>query len=696
MDSRRLEQCRRWLYSTRPILGRFLTRAALRALRRNLSRDSVRLLADALTKHEDTQIRKLVLETLHQVKTPHSINAFCESWFDSRHHALEKLLKWKQWVASKPIELQVFSALKTSQHKDLLSFGVPVVSPLFHAACDRDSEVSARATEILGNLKDVQQIEALCDQLTRMDPGPLHKLAVQKGYRPKDPAKRALFYFLTGQYEMYDGLDFDHSLLRACYETGESDVRHSIAARIRTSGRTELTEVLHGQREKRQLAEMTPREWETVVSVLRERKRYSDLWALVFEAPTEWSSEILRILHQANFRPASDWDRKAFDKLLKLRPAEGKHLRLYLPTPWCQSVLNTQEHGVRSLAMSPDGKKLAVVNSDTTTFLWNLGNVRTNTSITKRVGLALSVAFSPDGRTLAVGNADNVARIWDISNWRMNAAYRGHTDRISSIGISTDNSTIGTASYDKTVRLWDVKTHECRSVLTGHQQSVLALAFSPDCQYLATGSHDETARIWYIQGGGNRFTLTGKHGSICSVAFSPDGRTLATGSSDGTVRLWHVASGEIKAVLQGQKGSVMALTFSQDGTRLAAGSLDRSVAIWDVPSAKLKSLLRGHQDEVHAVAFLPDGKSLVSGSRDRTIRIWQIAEKKSLINMDHDDLEHIQHRASAASSSLEARPWHFSAALLRHRFRFDIELAEIAERVFGEFEIEIEDAPAAN
>lgn len=695
MDSRRLEKCRSWLYSKRPVLGRFQTRAALWALRRNLSPDSVRILADALTKHEDTQIRRLVLEVLDRLTTPLSINALCESWFDSRHRTLAELLRRRKWVASNPIELRVFSALKIGWHNDLLSLGVPGIPPLLHAASDRDSDVANRACDILGKLKDSDQIEAICDQLIRMDYGPMHKLAVQKGYRPKDPTKRALFFFLTGQYEMYEGLDFDHTLLRACYEAGDGVVRQSIAARIRTSGRTDLTEVLHGSKEKRQLTEMTPREWETVIAVLRERKRFSDLWALVFEAPPEWSSEILRMLKQANFRPASESDSTVFDKLLKLRPVEGKNLRLYLPTPWCQSVLSTQEHGVRSLAMSFDGKKLAAVNSDTTTILWNLSKRRSKTNISKRVGLALSAAFSPDGRTLAVGNTDNVARIWDISNWRMNAAFHGHTDRISSIGISVDNSTIGTASYDKTVRLWDATTHECLSILTGHHQSVLSLAFSPDCQNIATGSHDETARIWYLAGGATRFTLTGKLGSVCSVAFSPDGRTLATGSSDGTVRLWHVASGEIKAVLQGQKGSVMAVTFSQDGTRLAAGSLDRSVAIWDVSSAKLKSLLRSHQDEVHAVAFLPDGKTLVSGSRDRTIRIWQIAEKKALINMDRDDLEHIQHRASASANPQEARPWHFSAALLRYRFRFDIELAEVAERVFGEFEIEIEDAPAA-
>lgn len=694
MDARRLEKCRSWLYSARPFIGRFQSRFALWRLSRSRTPNCIRLLADALTIHGDQRTRNSILSILWRLQA-HQVDAVCEVWSEKRHSVLASFLKERKWIPSKPTDLRVLCALKIDQLNGVLKLGTSVVPALIHAARDVDPEIASRAGAILERLEDPELIEEFCERLTRMEYGNLHKIAVRKGFAPKNPGKRALFFFLTGQYERYDELDFDKAMLRACYEAGESDVRHSIADRIRTSGRTDLTEVLHGRREKRQLAEMTPREWETVVTVLRERRRYTDLWALAFESPPEWSSEILGILKNACFQPESECDAALFDRLLKLRPGEGKRSRLYVPVPWCKTVLNTEEHGIRSLAMSPDGKTLAAVNSDTSSILWILRNGWSRINLTRRMGLALNAAFSPDGKSLVVGNTDNTARAYETSGWRMIATCRGHSDRISGIAVSTDNATIGTAGYDNTARLWDLSDGKCRSVLRGHEQSVLALAFSPDGQTVATGSHDESARIWFVSGGGLKFVLTGNLGSVCSVAFSPDGRTLATGSSEGTVRLWHCATGEIKAVLQVQKGSIMTLAFSSDGARLAAGSLDKTVALWDIPSGKVKAVLTGHTDEVHAIAFSPDGKTLVSGGRDRTVRIWQIAEQKALISMTRDDLQHIQLQAAASMNPFDARPWHFTAALLRHRFRFDIELIEVAERVFGEFEIEIEDAKTA-
>jgi hypothetical protein len=38
------------------------------------------------------------------------------------------------------------------------------------------------------------------------------------GDAPHDSVQRALFYFLTGRWEEYGSLDFDHAFLRTVYE----------------------------------------------------------------------------------------------------------------------------------------------------------------------------------------------------------------------------------------------------------------------------------------------------------------------------------------------------------------------------------------------------------------------------------------------------------------------------------------------
>lgn len=83
--------------------------------------------------------------------------------------------------------------------------------------------------------------------------------------KPREPGRRALYLFLTGDRTGYEALDYDRSLLRACYEAADTDLRNRISTQIRNTGRADLMPVLHGNRQKRDLADLLC-EWETVVS----------------------------------------------------------------------------------------------------------------------------------------------------------------------------------------------------------------------------------------------------------------------------------------------------------------------------------------------------------------------------------------------------------------------------------------------
>ncbi|MBI4663163.1 MAG: WD40 repeat domain-containing protein [Verrucomicrobia bacterium] len=690
MDARQLERRQRQLYCSTPLIGWWRQRNAVKRLAGDGSTSAIRVLAKALIGHPDFQLRRTIAITFRHLDKADAINAFCGVWQETRHDALTAFLRERRWLATVPTELRVLTALKTGQRNVIASLGSSAIRPLFHAATDLDPDIASTALALLGDLRAQEAIDVFCDLLIASDHPALAKLAADKGYAPREQGPRALFFFLTGQMERFEALDFDFRLLRANYEAAEAPVRQRIAARVRFSGRAELAKAIQGGPQKRLVTEMSTREWEAIVSVLRQNKRYQDIWALIFEAHPEWASEGLGLLKQAGYRPATDTDCAAFDKLCKLRPTEGKRLRLFLPTPLCRTVIRMPAQGIRMLAFSPDGAALATVCSDTTAFLYDVFTGRLKEKLTRRIGLSSLVAFSPDGHKLATGNVDNTSRVWDVLTWQLRATLSGHTDKISALAFSPDGKVLATGSYDNTTRIWDLATHQCRAVLNGHRGAVLSMAFSPDGQTLATGSHDETVRVWYSEGGANKATFTGNLSSVCSLAFSPDGRTLATGSSDGAVRLWHVANGEIKSMFQGHLSSVMTLAFSPDGTRLATGSLDRKVRMWDLASGLLKANLEGHSDEVHSLAFSPDGKALATGSRDRTARIWEIAVSKPLIGMTQDDLRQIEIWAGGQANPEEARPWHFLAALLRYRFRFDIELGEVAGRVFNEFDIEIE------
>ncbi len=93
-----------------------------------------------------------------------------------------------------------------------------------------------------------------------------------------------------------------------------------------------------------------------------------------------------------------------------------------------------------------------------------------------------SVAFSPDGRRIVSGSYDRTLRLWDAATGQpIEAPLTGHTDVVRSVAFSPDGRRIVSGSNDRTVRLWDAATgRPIGQPLIGHEGHVTSVAFSPD------------------------------------------------------------------------------------------------------------------------------------------------------------------------------------------------------------------------
>jgi WD40 repeat protein/serine/threonine protein kinase len=147
-----------------------------------------------------------------------------------------------------------------------------------------------------------------------------------------------------------------------------------------------------------------------------------------------------------------------------------------------------------------------------------------------------SIAVSPDGSRLATGSYDGVLGIWDASGRRL-ARVEAHRGGIVCLGFSSDGQLVASGSDDRTARIFTLDGRPV-AVLRGHSTSVVSLAFHPGGHLLATGGFDKTVRLWDEHG---RPLATLRHeGNVERLAFSPDGSLLATGSFGGTAQLWPV------------------------------------------------------------------------------------------------------------------------------------------------------------
>ncbi len=305
--------------------------------------------------------------------------------------------------------------------------------------------------------------------------------------------------------------------------------------------------------------------------------------------------------------------------------------------------------GGHAPAVLSRGGVLAVSDSRGTVRLWNTLTRRPIGSPIPSHHAVKGLALSPDGKVLAVA-ADGL-QLWAAATGQRIGGTLPAADAGGPVAFSPDGSLVAAIGTDGKARLWKVASQQetGTAVTVGPDASQDALAFSPDGTTFATVGANGTAALWSVAtqrrtgalmtGGAPGSSGTAATGGSpgAAIAFSPDGATLATAGANGSIRLWDAATQqEIGTPMSAGPGPVYALAFSPDGATLASAGADGTARLWDATTQQeIGTPMTAGPGPVYALAFSPDAGTLITASANGgsggSARLWDVAFPAGLL-----------------------------------------------------------------
>jgi WD40 repeat protein len=110
----------------------------------------------------------------------------------------------------------------------------------------------------------------------------------------------------------------------------------------------------------------------------------------------------------------------------------------------------------RAVAISPDGRKLAVT-SDWDVLLYEADQWPTApTTLGRHQGSVTALAFTPDSRMLYSGAVDQTVKLWDVDRGSERATFAWPVGRVTALAVAPDGLRAAVAGSDGKVAVWDV------------------------------------------------------------------------------------------------------------------------------------------------------------------------------------------------------------------------------------------------
>lgn len=316
-----------------------------------------------------------------------------------------------------------------------------------------------------------------------------------------------------------------------------------------------------------------------------------------------------------------------------------------------QKEQSEAEKPLRSVAFTPDGKRLITAGDSRQVHVWSATTGKPIETLSGHAGVVVALACGPDN-TIISGAGDKQVVVWEKNpEWKLIAQLGAKSDdpldlsaspfenRVLALDFSADGKFLATGGGDPSrsgeLMIWDVEKHSLvRKFEDAHSDTVFGVEFSRDGKYLLSGAADKFVKMFDVATGAYVKSFEGHTHHVLDVSWKADGSEIASAGADNAIKIWNVETGEQKRTISNYSKQVTSIQYMGVGENILSCGGDKTVRFHKTSNGSNYRNFGGGTDYMYSAAASRDESLVVAGGEDGVLRVWNGADGKALYSFE--------------------------------------------------------------